>query len=270
MSDKFHINKKGLPSKCKALIRCPLGNSEEHFNSAQEAQDYADKINSGEVQKAPILKKISKSSIEKLFKDINLSESLRIVNEDAFNSFKSLYLSEAKELKIGNVRVRPIQQDLTLDKENSFGDENNAKLVFYNEYEISGLDYSIRLKFPYEVSVVNKEFSHSKSLEGPVFTKAGLGAKSLKSVNIDSIKASSIEENNLKVLYEQSKLRKESNRFSTSKEKFPSFEKWSRENSIETNRQLAVFNSMKEYYEEHRAENFGNSIAHYINNNKKK
>lgn len=46
---KFHINSKGLPAECKATIgNCPFGGAETHFNSSQEAQDFADTKNMNE------------------------------------------------------------------------------------------------------------------------------------------------------------------------------------------------------------------------------
>ena len=43
---KYHINKHGVPAICKAKSgNCPLGGEENHFNSQQEAQTYADKVN---------------------------------------------------------------------------------------------------------------------------------------------------------------------------------------------------------------------------------
>lgn len=43
---KFHINKHGVPSPCRAKKgNCPLGGDESHFDSLEEAQAYADKIN---------------------------------------------------------------------------------------------------------------------------------------------------------------------------------------------------------------------------------
>ena len=46
---KFHINKHGVPSPCKATKgNCPLGGDEQHFNSQADAQAYADKVNEKE------------------------------------------------------------------------------------------------------------------------------------------------------------------------------------------------------------------------------
>lgn len=46
MSQKFHINKHGVPAPCKAKKgNCPLGGEEQHFDNQDDAQAYADKVN---------------------------------------------------------------------------------------------------------------------------------------------------------------------------------------------------------------------------------
>lgn len=44
---KFHINKHGVPAPCRAKPgNCPLGGDESHFDTQEEAQIHADKVNS--------------------------------------------------------------------------------------------------------------------------------------------------------------------------------------------------------------------------------
>lgn len=51
---KFHINKHGVPAPCRATKgNCPLGGDESHFNSKEEAQEYADKQNEKEFSILP-------------------------------------------------------------------------------------------------------------------------------------------------------------------------------------------------------------------------
>lgn len=46
MSGKFHINKHGVPAPCKAKEgNCPLGGSDTHYDTPEEAQVAADKAN---------------------------------------------------------------------------------------------------------------------------------------------------------------------------------------------------------------------------------
>lgn len=42
----YHIAKNGTPAICKAQPgKCPLGNQDEHFDTVEEAQIYADQLN---------------------------------------------------------------------------------------------------------------------------------------------------------------------------------------------------------------------------------
>lgn len=41
----YHLGKNGLPQKCRAKIKCPLGGMTEHFNSINEAYQVVDKLN---------------------------------------------------------------------------------------------------------------------------------------------------------------------------------------------------------------------------------
>ena len=51
---KYHINKHGVPAPCRAKEgNCPLGGDESHFNSKEEAQEYADKQNESEFSFLP-------------------------------------------------------------------------------------------------------------------------------------------------------------------------------------------------------------------------
>ncbi|HHT97318.1 MAG TPA: hypothetical protein GXZ90_05435 [Clostridiales bacterium] len=51
---KFHINKNGIPSPCKAKPgNCPLGGEGEHFDSKEEAQNYSDNKNKSEYSILP-------------------------------------------------------------------------------------------------------------------------------------------------------------------------------------------------------------------------
>lgn len=42
----YHIAKNGAPAVCTAQPgKCPLGNQDEHFDTVEEAQIYADQLN---------------------------------------------------------------------------------------------------------------------------------------------------------------------------------------------------------------------------------
>lgn len=62
---KYHINKHGVPGPCKAKEgNCPLGGSDSHFSSREEAQEYADKLNEENHGFLPTTKPFEYSSIE--------------------------------------------------------------------------------------------------------------------------------------------------------------------------------------------------------------
>lgn len=76
---KFHINRKGVPAPCRSQSgKCPLGGTtgaENHFESEQEAQKAADKIN--ESQHGLLPGKISGDKTGKLTKQQELMMALR-------------------------------------------------------------------------------------------------------------------------------------------------------------------------------------------------
>lgn len=46
---KFHINKHGIPSPCRAQKgNCPYGGEDNHFDTQEEAQEYANKLHAEE------------------------------------------------------------------------------------------------------------------------------------------------------------------------------------------------------------------------------
>ena len=52
--NKYHINKHGVAAVCRARSgNCPLGGDEQYFNSEQEAQEYANKVNEERYQMLP-------------------------------------------------------------------------------------------------------------------------------------------------------------------------------------------------------------------------
>lgn len=91
----YHIAKNGAPAICTAQPgKCPLGNQDEHFDTVEEAQIYADKLN----QK---YKDSFKSFGEKLKKDrLEAIEK----NKDKINTLKQkLNVNELPEFLIDEI-----------------------------------------------------------------------------------------------------------------------------------------------------------------------
>ena len=60
---KYHVKKDGTPGVCHAQEgNCPLGDSNQHFSSKEEAQDYADKKNEIEVKNNEFKNILSKNN----------------------------------------------------------------------------------------------------------------------------------------------------------------------------------------------------------------
>ena len=71
---KFHIKKDGTPGRCTATGRCPLGGKsghENHFNTMEEAQAAADKLNSNNFSND----KPEKLEFEKRIKHIEIRDN---------------------------------------------------------------------------------------------------------------------------------------------------------------------------------------------------
>lgn len=83
---KFHVNKHGVPAPCKATKgNCPLGGDESHFDSKEEAQEYADKQNEKEYGVMPGMKshgEISQKEIEEYERKQYAKGNLRYADED--------------------------------------------------------------------------------------------------------------------------------------------------------------------------------------------
>lgn len=91
----YHIAKNGTPAICKAQPgKCPLGSQDEHFDTIEEAQIYADELN----QK---YKDSFKSFNEKL--NIDRLEAIEN-NKDKINELKEkLNLNELPEFLIDEI-----------------------------------------------------------------------------------------------------------------------------------------------------------------------
>lgn len=126
---KFHINKHGVPALCKAKSgNCPLGGAEQHFNSQEEAQAYADKINEQEHSLLPqvesktyfgldeggfkdlpnkvatiILKEKNNQPREKfegVVRNVNWEDkTLSVRDEDDFNNVREINMDEVSEFE---------------------------------------------------------------------------------------------------------------------------------------------------------------------------
>lgn len=117
MSEKFHIDIHGKPVPCKAKQNCPRGWDSEHFPTVEEAQQYADEINSKLVNP----QKLTKTALSKLFglpKDIVVIKDLDDSNYNSFIHFKEYFKREAAKRGYNKTIITPKTRGLILLKGN--------------------------------------------------------------------------------------------------------------------------------------------------------
>lgn len=88
MSQRYHINKHGVPAICRAKPgNCPLGGDNEHFDSKEDAQKHADKMNEQAHSLLPTM-----SSSEPTVKFSSLKEFKQELT-DSMSTFEGKYVN---------------------------------------------------------------------------------------------------------------------------------------------------------------------------------
>jgi len=68
---KYHINKHGVPSVCRATKgNCPLGGEGEHFSTEEEAQKHADSLNEKEYEFLPTNESLQRNSFDNYYYNV--------------------------------------------------------------------------------------------------------------------------------------------------------------------------------------------------------
>lgn len=88
---KYHIKKDGTPGICKAKLSCPLGDSNHHYDSIEEAQQVADKQNKQKFSQPQGHRKNKKRT------SMNIKESL--------DSLQSNKKNELRQTESGDIIV---------------------------------------------------------------------------------------------------------------------------------------------------------------------
>lgn len=101
---KFHINKHGVPAPCKATKgNCPLGGSESHFDTKEQAQKYVDQENERNHGLLPGLHsdsnvKIDASSYETRKYKLKLADTLQYYVSEIDKKSYATYLNQYKDI----------------------------------------------------------------------------------------------------------------------------------------------------------------------------
>lgn len=156
---KFHINKHGVPAPCKAKKgKCPLGGEEQHFNSREEAQTYADKINEQEHSLLPeVESKTFFGLSESDFKDLSAKVATITLKRE----------NNQPEEKVEGIVRNVNWEDKTLsirDENDFFGDIREINMDSVSEFEASknayySEEYKKELR---ENKKAQKRFKYSK------------------------------------------------------------------------------------------------------------
>lgn len=97
---KYHINTKGVPAVCNANIKaCPCGTIEEHFDSMEKAQEYADKINKGEATRQKSIRLTKIADMKEVF-EVGMIQHLNNLTakvERLETKFKNKYKKKSKK-----------------------------------------------------------------------------------------------------------------------------------------------------------------------------
>lgn len=116
MSKKYHIKKDGSPGVCTAQHSCPLGGENEHFNTLEEAQEYADKKNKfseeSKFSTSSLMKKLTSSQkrisekIKEFFSQENI-EKIETLSEEHSNDTKEIdkNSNNQESVSIGEIRL---------------------------------------------------------------------------------------------------------------------------------------------------------------------
>lgn len=138
---KFHINKKGMPAPCRATSKpCPLGGSDVHFNSEQEAQAYVDKQNKEQFQLLPSSKgkpKANKEFTQRLTEKLWRSHQKRDGSID--EEMVKHCLKTSKYIEIGDSFVEVSASKPTIYKELWYDDETEAPELTFETFR----DYNL-------------------------------------------------------------------------------------------------------------------------------
>lgn len=103
--ERFHINKNGVPARCKAQPgKCPLGGEESHYNNEKDAQIAADKQNEQMFGLVPIIDTANpKGDLKQLPKKIVIkADDIFKGDYDAPGSSYTEYASRARNQEMMN------------------------------------------------------------------------------------------------------------------------------------------------------------------------
>lgn len=181
---KFHINSKGVPAPCKAQKgNCPFGDADSHYNSVEQAQEIADKLNKKEYgilsevnSGLPTAKELDKMHLSDV--DVVLKDGTKLTGILTDNNKDSIKLrfggNKHKDVKLEDIHnVKPLSEHKYFSKEyrDELRQDNRARPEFrYSKDDLDNyknkfvsVEYDDK-KFDGEVIDTHYEGDHNSGL----------------------------------------------------------------------------------------------------------
>lgn len=143
--NKWHINKHGVPAPCKAKNgNCPLGSSEQHFKTEEEARAYAHKVGKETHELLPEVKTKTRKAKTKADYSYLASRKMQLANESS--KLGSVYINRCrtcrklnnyKQAQANTVHFEQDRQDKVEGLIKLFGEGNS--LGFYEVDHLVGV-----------------------------------------------------------------------------------------------------------------------------------
>ena len=129
---KYHVKKDGTPGVCHAQEgNCPLGSSNEHFSSAQQAQDYADKMNELAKETGITIENPVKIKSEQIKKFNNIVANNPILQNRNFKELDPNKTAYYNQLLKDNGEEPVFSQDKIYSKEDAYATALNDDQMYY-------------------------------------------------------------------------------------------------------------------------------------------
>ena len=184
---KFHINKHGVPAPCKAEKgKCPYGGEsgdENHFDTLEEAQAYADKMNAATHGYLPGMNQSPQAVFEEIYEEnggvfIGITSQPEDFgdNEQVRQEFVNNFGDDATIIEANDSNKDPLNYSLDSNYDGLVGPYENLKSTMTEEQRSRFLDENE--EFTPEIRQVLSDYLKSK--EGPEKRVFGKKFKSIE------------------------------------------------------------------------------------------
>lgn len=181
---KFHINKHGVPAPCKAEKgKCPYGGEDRHFNTLEEAQAYADKVNAATHGYLPGMNQSPQAVFEEIYEEnggvfIGITSQPEDFgdNEQVRQEFVNNFGDDATIIEANDSNKDPLSYSLDSNYDGLVGPYENLKSTMTEEQRSRFLDENE--EFTPEIREVLSDYLKSK--EGPEKRVFGKKFKSIE------------------------------------------------------------------------------------------